>query len=39
VNGKNTLEDAVKSAKIANKILGASIPIFRGTFLKYLGQN
>jgi hypothetical protein len=32
VAGKNSLDDAVRSALVANKILGTKIPVFRGIF-------
>lgn len=31
VSGKNSIDHAVKSALIANKILGTKIPIYKGT--------
>lgn len=31
VAGKNSLENAVKSALVANKLLGAKIPVYKGT--------
>lgn len=30
VAGKNSLEDAIRSAAVANKLIGTNIPIFRG---------
>lgn len=30
VTGKNPVDDAIKSALVANKILGAKIPVYRG---------
>jgi hypothetical protein len=33
VAGKNSVEDAVKSALVANKILGTKIPVYRGNML------
>jgi hypothetical protein len=31
VAGKNSLENAVKSAMVANMVLGTKIPIYKGT--------